>query len=230
MAATDRGEQVAFLNHVLHMTVNSVVQYLEVSVPYVPPGCEKHLESLRAMRDQQVRDAQELTDLVQRLDGVPAVGAFPYWNVDLNYLDLRFMAGFAAKHEQRAIADIEGGMDKLRGEPKAHKLLRELLERRKRDVTALLKMAKKPDKPPPKPAPAAAAKPAAHGAPARPAAPTPGAPARPATPALGAAPAAAPTPGAPARPAPGAAPAAAPASGAPARPAPPKPPGPPPAT
>lgn len=159
----DRSEPIAVLNHALHVTVNSVVQYLAVAAPYVPPGCEKHLGTLARIREDEARDAQVLSDLVQQLDGVPSVGAFPYWNVDLNYLDLRFLAGFAAEHQKRAIADMEAGLEKLRGEPRAHRALREILERKRADLAKLLEIAKRPETPAPKPPPPA--KPAAHGAP-----------------------------------------------------------------
>jgi bacterioferritin (cytochrome b1) len=159
----DRSEPIAFLNHALHMTVNSVVQYLAVASPYVPPGCEKHLETLARMREDETRDAQVLTELVQRLDGVPAVGAFPYWNIDLNYLDLRFLAGFAAEHQKKAIADMEAGLERLRGEPRAYRAVREILERKRADLAKLLEIARRPEKPAPKPPPPA--RPAGHGAP-----------------------------------------------------------------
>ncbi|MGQ0614324.1 MAG: hypothetical protein ACT4PV_11355 [Planctomycetaceae bacterium] len=163
--------RVAFLSRVLHGTVNSVVQYIEISTPYVPPDCREHLATVRKIRDEQAHQAHELTALIQGMDSVPSVGAFPYWNIDLNYLDLRFMAGFAARHEAGVIAEMEGGLDQLRQDGLAYSAVRRMLLA-KRDHLALLEaIAKKPEKPRPaaaptaKPAAAATAKPAAGATP-----------------------------------------------------------------
>ncbi len=183
--------RAAFLNRVLHGTVNSVVQYIEISTPYVPPDCKDHLATVRRIREEQALHAHELTELIQGMETVPKVGAFPYWNIDLNYLDLRFMAGFAASHEAEAIAELERGLDLLRQDGLAYSTLRRMLDAKRGHLAILQEIAKKPEKP--KPAPAPAAKPAATPA-AKPAAEPAAKPA--AKPAEGAAPSAKPAPAA----------------------------------
>jgi len=151
--------RIAFLNRVLHGTVNSVVQYLEVATPYVPPDGKAHLETIRKIRDEQTLQAHELTELIQGLDAVPSVGAFPYWNVDLNYLDLRFLAGFAARHEEALLGEMERGLDALRQDGHAFTTVQRMLEAKRRHVATLKEIAKRPEKP--KPAPPPPAQPAA---------------------------------------------------------------------
>ena len=101
-----REEKIALLNRVLHGTVNSVVQYIDIAAPYVPPFCEAKVADLRRMRDEQAHAANEIVALVGQLEGVPQVEAFPYWNIDLNYLDIRFLARFAGEHDAKVVAGI----------------------------------------------------------------------------------------------------------------------------
>ena len=99
----DPQRRVDILNRVLHNTVNSVVQYIGISSPFVPPGREQDLETIKSMQGEEAETAHEINALVSDLDGVPSVGVFPYWNVDLNYLDLGFLARFAARHQEKVI-------------------------------------------------------------------------------------------------------------------------------
>lgn len=156
----DREQSIAFLNRVLHETVNSVVQYIEVAMPYMPAGCEGHREAIAKIREEQGAQAHALTGLIEKLDGVPKVGTFPYWNVDLNYLDLRWLAGFAARHEEKAIAGIEAGLPGLRADPLLYGTLKGIAEQKRAHVARLLEAAKRP--PPPAPSKPAAAPPKSH--------------------------------------------------------------------
>lgn len=139
----DRTEDI--LNRVLHNTVNSVVQYIGAASPYVPPGHEDSLPALEEMRSEEAASANELTDAITQLDAVPQVGVFPYWNVDLNYLDLRFLARFAVSHQERAIAEIEGEMDRLRDDPKLFSLLTRILEQKRAHRAVLQEIGKQPE-------------------------------------------------------------------------------------
>ncbi len=133
----ERDKQIALLNRVLHGTVNSVVQYIPTSTPYVPPGYEDKLEELVRLRDEEAVTAQRLADAINELDGVPKVGVFPYWDIDLNYLDLRFMARFGAKHLAGVIEELETHLNVARHDPKLHQLLKDALDEKRTHMATL---------------------------------------------------------------------------------------------
>jgi len=143
----ERQAKIDLLNRVLHETVNSVVQYIDIAVPYVPPGFEEKQERIRGMRDEQARTAQELTALVGEFDGVPQVGVFPYWNVDLNYLDLRFLARFAARHEKKAVDELDRELESLRGDPQLYGTLARVLREKRAHAEALEEIGAPPEPP-----------------------------------------------------------------------------------
>lgn len=143
-----RDEKIALLNRVLHGTVNSVVQYIDIATPFVPPYCEAKTADLKRMRDEQAHTANELVRMVGELEGVPQVEAFPYWNVDLNYLDVRFLAGFAAEHEAKSAAEIEEALPELRGDPRIHGALSRILAEKRAHLAALKEIAAIPTPPP----------------------------------------------------------------------------------
>lgn len=128
---------VDILNRALHGTVNSVVQYIETATPHVPEGLEEDFRTVQRMRNEEVELATRLTELIGELEGVPKVGVFPYWNVDLNYLDLRFLCRFAAKHEAKVLAEIQLELDAVKDHPKVHRLLKEVLEQKARHLEQL---------------------------------------------------------------------------------------------
>jgi hypothetical protein len=143
-----REEKVGLLNRVLHGTVNSVVQYIDIATPYVPPYCEAKMPDLRRMRDEEARTANEVVALIGELDGVPQVGAFPYWNVDLNYLDVRFLARFAADHEAKSAAEIEESLPELRDDPRLFGILERVLGEKRAHLETLKSIAAIPTPPP----------------------------------------------------------------------------------
>jgi len=154
----DAAAKVDVLNRVLHETVNSVVQYIDIAVPYVPDGFDAQMVALRKMRDEETATSHRLTDLIAALDGVPTVGVFPYWNVDLNYLDVRYLARLAAGQTEKAAAEIERELDLVRDDARVHTLLKSVLAQKRAHAAALAEIGKPP--PPPAPAKKPAAPPA----------------------------------------------------------------------
>lgn len=143
-----REEKVTLLNRVLHGTVNSVVQYIDLASPYVPAYCEEKFPELRRMRDEEARTANELSALVAELDGVPQVDVFPYWNVDLNYLDVRFLARFAAQHEAKFAAELAESIGEVRDDPRLFEALVRVLAEKRAHLAALEAIAAIPTPPP----------------------------------------------------------------------------------
>ena len=141
----DDAKAISLLNRVLHGTVNSVIQYIDVARPYVPPGCEDDVEELHRLRDEEAATAAALTALITELDGVPKVDPFDYWNLDLNYLDLRFLARFAAQHQDKVIAEIEAHLDATKDDARVYRLLKTIAAEKSAHREVLLEVAAKPN-------------------------------------------------------------------------------------
>ena len=129
------------LNRLLHDTVNSVVQYAEIAAPYVPPDFDAQLAEFNRVSDEEKALANECAALLDTRDGVPTVGIFPFWNVDLNYLDLRFLAKFAAQHQEKVIAHMERELDLVNDDPEVLAFVKIALEQKKEHLSALLEVA-----------------------------------------------------------------------------------------
>ena len=125
------------LNRVLQDTVNSVVQYIGISGAYVPPEFDDQLAELERLRAEEAQTAHDLNEALASLDIAPKVGIFPFWNIDLNYLDVRFMARFAATHHEKAVAYIEQNLDSTREDPRIHTLLSRVLDEKRAHLATL---------------------------------------------------------------------------------------------
>jgi len=136
--------KVDLCNRVLHALVNSVVQYIDIAAPYVPPTCVGKMEALRRIRDEEVAGAHDLVALIAEMEGVPAVEAFPFWNVDLNYLDVRFLCRFAAEHQKRTLPELEEYCELARGDARLRAVLERLLAQRREHVAVLDDVASTP--------------------------------------------------------------------------------------
>ena len=127
----DRQAKIDLCNRALHGAVNSALQYMENSTPYIPVGAEEQWEEVLAVRDEEASLAREIHAIVGELDGVAKVGVFPYWNVDMNYLDLRWYCRFANRHNRAEIEWTEQVLPDVRADAKLHRLFTRLLEMRK---------------------------------------------------------------------------------------------------
>lgn len=141
----DRQAKIDILNRVLHGVVNSVLQYMEAATPYIPEGDEEKWGEILRIRDEEVEIAHELHGAIGALDGVASIGSFPYWNIDLNYLDLCWVAGFAKRHQDRVTAEIEQVLPLVRGDARVHGLLTRVLETQRAHATVLDAVAAKPE-------------------------------------------------------------------------------------
>jgi len=133
----DRQAKIDLCNRALHGAVNSALQYMENSTPYIPVGAEEQWDEVLAARDEEAAIAQEIHAIVGELDGVAKVGVFPYWNVDLNYLDLKWYCRFANRHNRAEIDWTEQVLPDVRADAKLHRLFTRLLEMRKKQDEVL---------------------------------------------------------------------------------------------
>ncbi len=137
----DNQRCIALLNQVLDGTVNSVVQYIAISGAYIPPDFDDQMETLGRIREEEAQMAHDLNDALYQLDGAPKVGVFKYWNVDLNYLDARFMARFAVRHQEEVVAALEEALEGVRDNGKVHRLLSDMLDRKREHMAELREIA-----------------------------------------------------------------------------------------
>ena len=129
------------LNRLLHDTVNSVVQYAEIAEPYVPPDFEEQQATVERVSNEEKTLATEIVELLGARDGVPKVGVFPFWNVDLNYLDLRYLAKFAAEYQEKTVARVEGELDLVSDDPQIHAFVKNALAQKREHLEALRSVA-----------------------------------------------------------------------------------------
>lgn len=160
----NREARITYLNRVLSATSNSLLQYLAVATPYVPPGYEERLEEVLQLREDEAAQVERIVALIEERDGVPSVGIFPFWNVDLNYLDFVFLARFAAEKQGAILDGLESDLDNLRGDPDAFSSVGEILAEKRAHLDVLRSIAGLDE---PEPEPEAEAAPAE--APAKPA-------------------------------------------------------------
>ena len=132
---------IDLLNRLLDDTVNSVVQYAEIGAPYVPAGFDEQMKEIRRISDEEKQLATEIVEVIQSRDCVPAVGVFKFWNVDLNDLDIRFMARFAVEKETEAIDHLEAGLDSVADDPQVHGIARRAIEQKREHLAKLTEIA-----------------------------------------------------------------------------------------
>ena len=133
----DREAKLDLCNRALHGVVNSVLQYMETATPFVPEGAEDEWGQVLAARDAEAALAGEIHAAVGEMDGVASVGVFPYWNVDLNYLDLRWFCRFANQHNLSELAWTERVLPDLRTDPNLHGLFSRLIVMRRGQAEVL---------------------------------------------------------------------------------------------
>jgi len=132
---------IDLLNRILDGTVNSIVQYAKIGAPYVPAGFEEGMQEFDRISGEERALAVEIVDLIQSRDGVPSVGVFRYWNVDLNYLDIRFMAKFAVEQEGCNVEELEAQLETVAHDPEVHGLVRRALEQKRDHLARLTEIA-----------------------------------------------------------------------------------------
>jgi hypothetical protein len=237
--AMRRQDVIDLLNEALSAEYHSFVGHALNSNPFVPPGCEKDVEFLEAIRDDENANTKALLVQMGRYRAGPTLKAFRFWKEDLNFLGVDWLivrAAEIAKSNVERIEELSRRLPEDDAELKA--TFASILEVKKRHAADLAVLAAKRQKerdarraaaykatsiPLKKPA---AAKPAAGAPAAAPAAgkspPMPGAPKLPGAPK----PPSPPLPGAPKPPIGAPKPPSPPLPpGAPKPPSPPKPPG-----
>lgn len=114
------------LNDLFTRAYYSAAGYVFESQPFGHRDDEEALGAIRDIRMQERNHARMLGQILESFDRVPEPGAFPYWDRDLNYLTVPYMARFVAmtlEHDlvryDSAIAQLEKHMGLARAMLKA---------------------------------------------------------------------------------------------------------------
>ena len=130
----ERDKAVRLVNDALSREYNSVSEYVLHSSPYTVPADAAALKTFQEIRDRQAATASWLTTrLREDLGAGPTLRAFEYWDWDLNYLSVPYLARFAVEHYRKVTAEydallkdlgddpvLKGVFTRLRDEHKAH--------------------------------------------------------------------------------------------------------------
>ncbi len=248
--AKERHAVIDLLNEALSAEYHSFIGHALNSNPFVPPGCEKDVEFLETLRDDENLNAKALLVQLGRYRAGPTLKAFRFWKEDLNFLGIDWLVVRAAEIARQDVARVEALAKRVpSSDAELAATFVSILETRRRHAAELGTLALKRQKerdarratafkatgiPLKKPAAAkpagatSAAAPAAGGAPKAPSLPgAPKAPSLPGAPKPPGAPSAPRPPGAPSAPKPPGAPSAPRPPGAPSAPKPPGAPSPP---
>src|SRR4030095_1903293 len=82
-STAERQSVIELLNEALSAEYHSFVGHALNSNPFVPPGCEKDVEFLQRLRDDENANAKALLVQLGRYRAGPTIKAFAYWKEDL---------------------------------------------------------------------------------------------------------------------------------------------------
>ena len=83
----DGARAVSLLNRVLHGTVNSVIQYMDIARPYVPPVCEGDVEDLQRAVEFNQREGHPPADL-EASGGITLNSIFAIAETGVDYISV----------------------------------------------------------------------------------------------------------------------------------------------
>ena len=105
--AIERQEVIELLNEALSAEYHSFIGHALNSNPFVPPGCEKDVEFLEALRDDENANSKALLIQLGRYRAGPTLKAFRYWKEDLNFLGIDWIVVRAAEIARSDVARVE---------------------------------------------------------------------------------------------------------------------------
>ncbi|MBX7072554.1 MAG: hypothetical protein K1X71_05360 [Pirellulales bacterium] len=127
--ATSRNIDV--LNQLLMLQRYSLPTYVEGVSPWSRAGDERAAATLAQMVAAQKAMAARIAELIIERDGRIAKGGFPMEFTDLNMLSLEYLVRESIELQRPVIAEIEGCIERLRGDAEARHLAEELLGQEK---------------------------------------------------------------------------------------------------
>ena len=118
---------IRHLNRLLAIHCKSFIQYLRWSRPYVPPGHDDEIDTLKAIADDQDGLAERVTRLIIDSGALPRSGEFPMEFTDLHDLDIDFLISAAVKYQEYDLTSIQKIVDGLAAAPAGRALAEEAL-------------------------------------------------------------------------------------------------------
>jgi len=130
-ATTLPAELIRGLHDLFTRAHYSAASYVFDAQPYTEPEDASVLAALQRVREDDLRDAELLAQLLRHYDLVPEAGVFPFWHRDLNYLSVPYLANFVVEtlvvdlaRYDAVIADAPGDLRLV------HRTLRVIREQR----------------------------------------------------------------------------------------------------
>ncbi|MBI3464469.1 MAG: ferritin-like domain-containing protein [Planctomycetes bacterium] len=137
------GNELAILQRAFHRECRSLAQYLGECWPWTHRGDREAQELVRSIIADERRWAEQLAELIDQRGGVPVPGTYPaeFTNCNLHFLALDHLLGRLAEFIERGVPALERDLAATSDDPPARKLLAQMLERKRGQVTALRKLA-----------------------------------------------------------------------------------------
>jgi hypothetical protein len=120
-------DTIEILNRVLVLLTRSFPQYLRYSKPYIPPGREDVLDTIREIAAGQDRLAERISHNIFESGGLPDPGRFPIEFTDTHDLAIDFLTREAIGYQKEDVASLQQCVDALRLAPAAQSLAAEAL-------------------------------------------------------------------------------------------------------
>src|SRR5262245_12114704 len=145
--AMRRQDVIDLLNEALSAEYHSFVGHALNSNPFVPPGCEKDVEFLEAIRDDENANTKALLVQLGRYRAGPTIKAFRYWKEDLNFLGVDWLMVRAAEIAKSDVLRVEALEKRLpAGDAELAATMRSILETKRRHASELATIAAKRQK------------------------------------------------------------------------------------
>lgn len=120
-------DTIDILNRVLVLVSRSFPQYLRYAKPYIPPGREDVLETIREIVTAQDRLAERIGRYISDSGGLPDDGRFPIEFTDTHDLAIDFLLREAIGCQKEDVANLQQCVEALRVAPAAESLAAEAL-------------------------------------------------------------------------------------------------------
>jgi hypothetical protein len=123
----NQSSTTAALNRLLAIVVRSFPQYLQYSRPYVPPGRDQVIETVKSIAADQDALADRISQMIVAAQSPLRTGEFPMEFTDMHDLGIDYLVTAAIAYQQQDIESIGQLVEALQVSPAAKSLAEETL-------------------------------------------------------------------------------------------------------
>ncbi len=135
-------DTINVLNRVLAILERSFPHYLLYARPYVPPGRENVMQTIKEITAGQDALAQRVGQYIFEAGGTADPGDFPIEFTDTHDLAIGFLVQEAVDYQKQNIAELQECVEALRSAPAAQSLASEALGMAKAHLESLQEIAR----------------------------------------------------------------------------------------